>query len=60
MIDLEKQGLNYLEVPANAKIHILIKTWEENYPDGYYCYGKVDSNQTDPPNANNENDFEVE
>jgi hypothetical protein len=37
----------------------MIKTWEDNYSDGYYAYGNTTTN-TDPVNANNEDDFEVE
>ena len=59
LVDIQKEGFKYAEVRKNEKIHIMIKTWEDNYTDGYYCYGTCDSN-SDPVNAKNEDDFEVE
>ena len=58
-IDLEKEGFTCPEVRSKEKLHILIKAWEDNYSDGYYGYGTVDSN-ADPVNAGNENDFDIE
>ena len=42
LIDIQKEGFRYPEVRQNDKIHIMIKTWEDNYSDGYYAYGIVD------------------
>ncbi len=58
-VDIQKEGFKYTDVRQNEKIHIMIKTWEDNYSDGYYGYGTCDSN-SDPVNAKNEDDFEVE
>ena len=42
LIDIQKEGFKYPEVRQNDKIDIMIKTWEDNYSDGYYAYGIVD------------------
>ena len=59
LIELDKNGINQVEISAGTKFHILIKTWELNYTDGYYGYGQIESN-SDPVNASNEDDFTVE
>ena len=59
LIDIEKNGFNYVEINAGSKFHILIKTWEINYSDGYFGYGQIEGN-SDPVNANSEDDFTVE
>ena len=58
-IDLEKLGIQCPEVRQQENIHILVKSWEDNYSDGYYGYGSTAHNEN-PMNANNEDDFEVE
>ena len=41
LIDLKKVGFNYYDVKQNNKIHIMIKSWENNRIRGKYAYGST-------------------
>jgi hypothetical protein len=44
LIDIQKEGFKYVDVRQNDKIHIMIRSWEDNYSDGYYAYGHTEVN----------------